>query len=118
MFFIFSYRLENKKYKRIGLIFIFFVVFPLSFFYKDYVMEKQISFQAKKQLENYLKSFKTTLIEKPYGARRIRLKKLKTQDNKVYAVKLYMKALEDKKITYYELAYIARKISDRKRLEK
>ena len=118
LFFIFTYRLENKKYKKTGLIVIFFVLLPLSFLYKDYLMEKQISFQAKSQLENYLISFKTTFIEKPYGAKRIRLKELKTQDNKVYAVNLYRKALNDRKITYYELAYIARKISDHERLEK
>ena len=118
LFFIFTYRLENKKYKKIGLIAIFFIILPLSFLYKDHVMKKKIDWQAKNHLENYLKNFKTTLIEKPYGAKWIRLKKLDTQENKVYAVTLYMKALEDKKITYYELVYIARKISDHKRLEK
>lgn len=118
LFFIFTYRLKNKKYKKIGLIIIFFVILPLSFLYKDYLMEKQINFQAKNQLENYLKNFKTTFIEKPYGARRIRLKELKTQKNKIYVFNLYRDALNDEKITYYELAYIARKISDHERLEK
>jgi len=118
LFFIFTYRLENKKYKKIGIIVIFFVLFPVSFLYKDYLMEKQINFQTKKQLENYLRNFKTTFIEKPYGAQRIRLKELKTQKNKIYVFNLYKEALNDEKITYYELAYIARKISDHERLEK
>jgi len=81
-------------------------------------MEKQINFQARKQLENYLRNFKTTFIEKPYGARRIRLKELKTQKNKIYVFNLCKEALNDEKITYYELAYIVRKISDLERLEK
>lgn len=116
LFFIFLYRLENKKYKKIGLILIFFILLPVSFLYKNYLMEKQISIQAKNQLENYLINFKTTFIEKPYGTR-IRLKKISTQDNKVYAINLYIQALDDEKITYYELAHIARKISDHARLE-
>ena len=81
-------------------------------------MGQSITFQAKKQLERYLVDFQTTLIDKPYGAKSIRLRGLTHQENKVYAVKLYLESLSDGSITYNELKYISRKISDHKRLKK
>jgi len=118
LFFIFTYRLENNQYKKVSLIIMFFVVFPSIMYYQNHLMQQKIDIQAQKQLASYLVNFTTTFIEKPYGARQIRLKSLTEQKNKIHVLKLYREALSDKNITYNELIHMERKISDYERLEK
>ena len=101
-----------------GTIFVFFILLPTFYFYQNSLMKQPINAEAKIQLKGYLRHFTTTFIKKPYGIKRIRLKALKTKDNKQYVHTLYKEAMNDHMISYYELVYMARKISDHQRLER
>lgn len=82
-------------------------------------MEQTIDEDANEKLIKYLQDFQTVRIKKPYGARKIKLLELKTQQNKNYIYNLYLQYFNnDFRISYTELYSIGFNSGNKHRYEK
>ena len=119
LFAAFAYR--SSPYStptKAALVVAFFLFMPVSFWYRSTLMEEAIAPDAQKALQEYLRHFRLTYIDKPYGARQMRFSTLHNADNRAYIRQQYREYSSDGIITYNELMRLSSSTINIGRLER